>query len=388
MSSRLHQFGVHGVQSHRDWAAIEQDEARAVLARYSSASQSIKAIRWHSARPFSAAALVSCRARQPLFIKRHHMFLRNVEALEEEHRFMEALHHSGIQVTLPLRCKDGSRAVAFSPWTYEVFPAFSGTDLYRDRMSWTPFLKDAHAAAAGKALGALHRASEHFDAPARIRRPLVSGMTALCNPDLVKGLEDWLEQQPFQAVNRYAPGWRQKLRDAFDPLHRRLLPHLDAIRPLWGHGDWHGSNLLWSDQRESAYVIAPFDFGMADRTCAPFDLAVAIERNTIGWMEAPESRPVAMTQIEAMVRSYLAEHPLSGEERAQVVAFLPLVHVEFALSELGYFLDLVHDETAASAAFDGYLLGHAAWFRSRAGTELLTRLNHILGLAEGRHVTH
>jgi len=48
-----------------------------------------------------------------------------------------------------------------------------------------------------------------------------------------------------------------------------------------------------------------------------------------------------------------------------------LCHAEFALSEADYFLGVLHSPTKAAMAHDGWLVGHARWFRSTAGARLL-----------------
>jgi len=51
-----------------------------------------------------------------------------------------------------------------------------------------------------------------------------------------------------------------------------------------------------------------------------------------------------------------------------------LCHAEFALSEADYFLGVLHSEEKAVAAYDGWLVGHAQWFDSIAGCNLLDAL--------------
>jgi hypothetical protein len=60
---------------------------------------------------------------------------------------------------------------------------------------------------------------------------------------------------------------------------------------------------------------------------------------------------------------------------ATIAALLPLVHVEFALSEIDYFTSVVADPASAALAWDGYLIGHADWFRSAAGQDFLRAID-------------
>ena len=66
--------------------------------------------------------------------------------------------------------------------------------------------------------------------------------------------------------------------------------------------------------------------------------------------------------------------PLSPAEIASLAEVLPVVHVEYALSELEYFADVVNSAANADLAYEGYLLGHAAWFRTAAGTAVTRHL--------------
>jgi hypothetical protein len=52
----------------------------------------------------------------------------------------------------------------------------------------------------------------------------------------------------------------------------------------------------------------------------------------------------------------------------------PVVHVEYALSEVEYFADVVSSPANADLAYDGYLLGHAAWFATPDGAAVLDHL--------------
>jgi len=51
-----------------------------------------------------------------------------------------------------------------------------------------------------------------------------------------------------------------------------------------------------------------------------------------------------------------------------------LVHVDFALSEVEYFHAITRSKEHADVAWDTFLRGHAAWFRTRPGQALLDAL--------------
>ncbi|HGL4261032.1 phosphotransferase enzyme family protein [Burkholderia dolosa] len=364
------QFGVDGEQAERDWPLIARDEVAAVLERIDGAGEPAR-LTWHSPRPFSAAVLVCTTDGRALFVKRHHASLRDVAALHEEHGFIAHLRAHGVPVPDVLAGRDGATAFAFGDWTYEVHVVAPGVDAYRGVMSWKPFAHSSHAYAAGRALAALHRASAGYDAPARPVRTLLSSFRVLSSADLGGALERWVAAQPLLMRALGARDWRGDVADAIGPYHARFAPLLPALPPLWTHGDWHASNLLWTDTAPGAQVQTVLDFGLADRTCAVMDIALAIERNAIDWLAPADARRVEYEQIDALLAGYESLAPLSDAAYAALIALLPIVHTEFALSEVAYFGCIVDAPEIVDIAYDGYLLGHARWFGERDGRRLL-----------------
>ncbi|WP_321812642.1 MULTISPECIES: phosphotransferase enzyme family protein [unclassified Burkholderia] len=364
------QFGVDGEQAERDWPLMTHDEVAGVLARIDGVGAPAR-LTWHSPRPFSAAVLVHTNDARALFVKRHHASLRDVAGLEEEHRFIAHLRDRGVPVADVLAGRDGATAFASGDWTYEVHVVAPGVDAYRGVMSWQPFTHPSHAYAAGRALAELHRASAGYDAPARPVRTLLSSFRVLSSADLPDALERWVDAQPLLVRALGTRDWRGDVADAIGPYHARLVPLLPALAPLWTHGDWHASNLLWTDAAPGAQVRTVLDFGLSDRTCAVMDLALAIERNAIDWLAPANARRVEHEQIGALLDGYESLEPLSDDAYAALVAMLPIVHTEFALSEVAYFGCIVNAPDIVDVAYDGYLIGHARWFGERDGRQLL-----------------
>lgn len=316
---------------------------------------------WRSPRPLSAAAVVERDGRR-LFVKRHHVGVRTPEGIAEEHGFLRHLRRHGAPVVEVLDL------VARGEWTYEVHSAGVGRDLYRDALSWSPFLSPAHAHAAGRALARLHLAAEGFDAPRRAPQPLVASFTVFASQDPFEELERYVAERPALAKGLADLPWREDTQRVLLPLHERLAPHLGALRPLWTHNDWHASNLLWGADGEVSTVL---DFGMSDRTTAVHDLATAIERNAVQWLQP--GFPVREEDAVALVDGYASVRPLFAAESAALPALLPLVHAEFALSELGYFSGVTRSAENTRLAYE-YYVGHAEWFAGKAGGRLLRRL--------------
>jgi Ser/Thr protein kinase RdoA (MazF antagonist) len=172
------------------------------------------------------------------------------------------------------------------------------------------------------------------------------------------------------------------------PFHAELLPLLPALEPLWTHNDLHASNLLWSDDGPEARATAIIDFGLADRTNAVHDIAQAIERNIVEWLaliEAPahpEGVPVHLDHLRALLEGYESVRPLSAEEAAALIPMTALCHAEFALSEADYYLGVLRSQANARLCTEGYLVGHARWFRGTGGRRLLDALRRS---AEAHH---
>ena len=53
------------------------------------------------------------------------------------------------------------------------------------------------------------------------------------------------------------------------------------------------------------------------------------------------------------------------------------MHVDFALSEVEYFHAITHAPAHADIAWDTFLRGHAAWFRTSAGQALLQTIRTL-----------
>ncbi len=362
---------VHGMGLAMEaptWPAITADEAGAVLAHFSGMGR-MTGLHWHSPRPFSAATLVHT-TNGAFLLKRHHHRVRTVEGLAEEHAFIAHLAGGGVSVPEVMVTADGATAVASGAWSYELHRAAPGVDLYRDSLSWTPFAARAHAHAAGVALATLHEAARGFAAPARRRQPLVASFTILPAADPIAAADAYVAARPALAAFLNVKPWRRELGKLFESLGQGLAPLLADQMPLWTHNDWHPSNLLWASD---GGVETVFDFGLADRTCAVHDIATAIERTAVRWLELEQGTddigdPAAAL---ALLAGYATIAPLGRTDVAAIVRLLPLVHLEFALSEIEYFAAVVEDPASAALAWDEYLIGHAAWFQSTPGRDLL-----------------
>jgi len=380
MSTTAKAHGMDGNLVEPDWPPLTLDEVRSLLKQFTECGEPTQILSI-SPRPFSAASVVATQNGR-VFIKRHHRTVRDPEGLLEEHRFLAHLRVHGAPVPLVFASSSGETAIENGDWTFEVHEAPEGVDLYEDAVSWTPFRSVTHAYSAGQALAKLHHASQGFVAPSRMPRPLVAGFTIFAAQDVRAEMDRYLAARPALAQDKTTRrGCRQAL-ELLAPFHLELLPLLPSLQPLWTHNDLHASNLLWSDSGDNARATAIIDFGLADRTNAVQDLAQAIERNIVGWLELmqnparPEDVPLHLDQLHALLDGYESLRPLSSEEAAALAPMTAICHAEFALSEADYFLGVLHSEEKAALASDDYLAGHARWFRSPAGKGLLDEIRN------------
>jgi Ser/Thr protein kinase RdoA (MazF antagonist) len=375
MSATLKAHGLDGKLVKPDWAPLALEEVRALLRQFPACGEPIQ-IETVSPRPFSAASVVSTRGGR-VFIKRHHRSVRDREELLEEHAFLAHLLAHGAAVPRVFANDSGETAIEAGEWTCEVHDIPAGVDVYRDRMSWTPFRSVEHAYSAGQALARLHRASGGFDAPRRKPRQLVASFTIFAAKDARAAMDRFVEQRPALRDYLQKRNCRDEALELLAPFHTELRPLLPALEPLWTHNDLHASNLLWSDGRDDASATTVIDFGLSDRTNAVHDLAQAIERNIVEWLllldnpAHPENVPVHLDHLHGLLDGYDSVRPLSHEEAAALAPMTALGHAEFALSETDYFLSVLHSEEKAQMACEGWLVGHARWFQSAGGRKLL-----------------
>jgi len=141
--TRVLSHGMNADAVISDWPALTSAEVTRVLRHYPQLG-AIKRLVWHSPRPFSAGCVMTTDSGD-IFVKRHHLSVRGLEDLREEHRFISHLRSRGVAVSEVLRTNQGDTAVADDHWTYEVHAVAAGVDLYRDAVSWTPFTSSTHA---------------------------------------------------------------------------------------------------------------------------------------------------------------------------------------------------------------------------------------------------
>ncbi|WP_427852160.1 phosphotransferase enzyme family protein [Stenotrophomonas acidaminiphila] len=362
--------GLNNDEVPADWPAIAPHEIAWLAGRFAQL-RGATAAQWHSPRPLSAAALVET-ATGRVFVKRHHHSVRDAATLGEEHRFIAHLAAAGVPVVQVLRDHDGATAVEHDGWTYELHTPGNGEDLYRDAVSWTPLTNVAQARDAGRMLARLHQAATRYHAPQRGTHLLVARDDLIRSHDPIAALKADLDNRPGLARYLARIPWEEQLRGIVLPWHAGLAERLRDEPRLWAHNDWHVSNLLWQGDTVSTVL----DFGLASPTSALFDLATAIERNAVAWLELERGAQAARIDIAlALLDGYRQLLPLSAARMHLLADLLPVVHLDFALSEVEYFEGVTGSTANADVAWQPFLLGHAQWFGSTEGQALLAALH-------------
>jgi len=371
--------GLSGDELPPDWPALSEREVRTLLAGYAPHAGQAH-IAWHSPRPLSAAALVEMPGRC-VFVKRHHRSVRSVATLREEQQFAAHVRARGIPVPELLADARGHTAVEQGEWVYEVQSRARGVDAYREAYSWSPVGGPAQAFSAGAMLAGLHLAATGYAAPQRDTHILVARADVLSAPDPVAALERQLHARP--ALAQYLEGreWRREMTAVLAPWQERCAAAI-ALQPrLWTHGDWHVSNLYWSGSDVHSHITDVLDFGLSAETFALFDLATAIERNAIAWLELGDADTASMAigRVDlalALIAGYASGRPVGEADRRLLADLLPIVHVDFALSEVEYFEGVTRRHDHADVAWETFLLGHAAWFSTTHGQHFLDAIRH------------
>ena len=156
------------------------------------------------------------------------------------------------------------------------------------------------------------------------------------------------------------------MEDAYAELFGRLRTRLDALPRAPLHGDWQTNNLFFDGDALSAVI----DFHQADYAPRLLDLAVAVERNCFFWNRIAEGETEAhdLRHAGLLVEAYHGRSPLTEAERAALPDVLAACQFEYGISFLDYYWGIERDREKADWAWHTYVLGHARWWQSPAGS--------------------
>ncbi len=342
----------------RFWEHIGDAEARAVL------GPDAEILARHRRWLFAVA-----RCRTPageVYLKRQPPMGRARSQVGWQHRLTNHLADRGVPAAraLGLTELDGL-------W-YELHEPAAGEDVYGGTDSWDPFARDAHVAAAGRMLARLHAAGTDF--PDRTPQPQAGFVVQLgaVAHDPVDAVERLAVRRPAVAEHLAGRDWRPAVEATYAEPFARLRPLLSELpaRPL--HGDWQTNNLFFTGDD----VAGVIDFHQADYAPRLLDLAVAVERNCFFWnrISAGDDTAFDLRQAQLLAASYAAETPLEPAEREAFADVLAVCQFEYGISFLDYYRGVERDREKAGWAWDTFVLGHAAWWRSAPGRAAAARI--------------
>ncbi len=333
-------------------------------------------ILWTSPRPMSGA-VIALLGEKKVFVKRHHISVRSMEDMHLEHGFIKHLSANGIRV--PYFYANAGQETVFlqGQFIYELSEVLSGVDLYQDRPSWSSYLSLQQAYNAGQALARLHDVAENFKAPERKFNVLQNSSTVIMADDPLAKLEVLLSSVPAvsHGIIEQAGSLKSFLK-AFTNTHlwyiEKLATYKNSISLHYIHGDWHPSNMTWTSVAEDAAVENIFDFGLSNLSFFQHDIAIAIERAFVDWLDLKGLGAITcdLEGVGIFLSGYDSLRKLSLWDLELIADLMPICHFEYALSEVGYFSSVLKQPDNAALAYDSYLFDHSEFFRTKAGVEL------------------
>lgn len=364
------------------WPAISLSEAATVLAQLEHPLK-VTHIISVSGRPMAAGCLVATD-HGDMYIKRYATAVRESGTVLPYHRFVAHVADKGIPTPVFRRFADmttvGRPEQTILHWNdsiYEVSERAIGEDRYSKAYIWDPPRHATEAESLGAFLGRLDIASRGFNEP----RPSPCGYQARFSifehEDVVEAARQWLSQRPLIAQWLHDTG-RDYPRDIarFGHLAEQLAPRYRTVERIWTHGDTHLSNFMWKGDAPSAI----FDFGMADRNTAVFELAMALERHTIQWLDVMKGHPDSYRTdlIEAIIHGYHSVRPLTDDEREVLPDVVAASQIEGGSTLIDYWLRSEGRAEDIAWGYDVGFVAHGDWYLSTSGTRYLDAIRNVL----------
>lgn len=265
--------------------------------------------------PFGAVWLVTSAARKTFVLKQ----LADADVARRRHRFVEEtrvvvhLGQRGVPVAIPILSDDGRICVEHDDALWALtptlpMPAFAGLPTAESLLQEDA----AYRVAVGEALARMHVAL--VDCPYDIDRGVVG---------------------PEQFAQRWDRLRGDLPEETFDVIRRRVEPRWDQVVAAFAcadpqrlHGDCHGGNILFTDDRVTGIV----DIDHLQVGPRIYDVAyhLAFHLHWVVRTEIPDGPAVAAmsSATRLLVRGYDAVTPLSEAERAAI----PWIALDAALS--------------------------------------------------------
>ena len=420
------------------WPDVTLDEAAQVLNSLARPLRAREVIA-HSGRPTAAGSLVRTDSGN-VFIKRYAHSVRAADGILPYHRFVAHLAAHGIP-TPPFLAFDAGKALdrwataagararatadavgksgvpaagvsvqgttlTVGDAVYEVCAQASGEDRYVNALSWDPPATLGEAERLGEFVARIALASAGFDQPRSLRPdPFQNRFGLFASEDLDAALDQWLDDRLVVKdwIGRHHRDVHRDI-NLHRPFVERLAGRYQRLAPQWTHGDPHISNFLWVNDGDAGIggrvhaggahasgtnaggahagyrPVSVFDFGLADRNTALFDLTELIERHAIQYVAIANGDDAACRPdiAAALVRGWNRVRPIGDLERELLPDLLVVCQAEAALNWIAYYVNGTGREEDALWCYDTSCVGHAAWFTRAEGRRFLDALRGTL----------
>ena len=337
------------------WANVDLDEANIVCSLLEDPLEA-DCVLSHSLRPMAAGSLIRAHYKDDSSKKSQNLDVYIKSTIRPYHRFAEHLLQNKISTPKYLYFNKNSEFLGLEKNTagdiyvdgtllvigdcaYEVTLKASGEDRYKDAYTWDPPKTCEEAKNLGVMMAKIALASQSFDEPNPKEINAFQSRFSLCaSEDVQKAAEVWLENRPDLAKFLKEQNCEiVKDLSEFAPTCKKIYDLGYAnLKKQWTHGDPHISNFMWEGSAPSAV----FDFGMAYKNTAIYDLAMTLERNTIQWVDIANGKKDSFRTdlAEAILQGYASVRPLTDVEKELLPLVLSVSQIEQCVEFVDYYL--------------------------------------------------
>lgn len=325
-------------------------------------------------RPYSASSLFSSSSGE-YFLKKRNIGWRDREDIEWKHSIIEHLGKSNFPTPSLVMNNQGSTLTQTEEFYYELFHRASGVDLYQDYHSWMTFKRSDHAVSSGETMARFHLALEDFDISGRpqvgtvVEKPMTARFDMAFHRDLSKIISERIQNNSEVSEFFKDKNWQTDLLPLLTLFQKDIPDYKEIIKPWVSHGDWHANNLFFDCDKVSAVI----DFHLTDLSFRLYDLAVALDRNCIQWLEFHDGKidVVRFDLIGLFIEGYNSVFPVSGPELKLLSLLMPIHQLDLAISNIEYYLCFEKNEARAEWAYQVYLIEHLKFYQLPGGKEVV-----------------
>jgi len=325
-------------------------------------------------RPYSASSLFVSGSGE-YFLKKRSRAWRDEDDILWRHSVIDHLVNKNFPTPPLVAGRDGVTLTEEGDYYYELFHRAEGEDVYHDYHSWMPFACSDHAVSAGKTLARLHLALEDFDASGRTRlgtvidKPMTARFDMALRPDLEDSIGGRINNSSHLSAFFEGRRWQSELLPMLTPFSQDLRSCRKALKPWVTHGDWHGNNLFFDGGKVSSVI----DFHLTDLSFRLYDLAAALDRNCIKWLDIQDGRTdaVRFDLIGLFLEGYNSVFSVGDDELKLLSMLMPIHQLDLAVSNIEYYFGFEKNEARAEWVYQIYLIEHLRFYQLSGGKEII-----------------